>query len=148
LDRNQLWAWQRYGNANGLTAHAAFVSLATKYLQIHPESDVPLSPPLGRFDGDDMSISVCGVPSAIHLAASSPNRAGVTTEIIIQTLVRSHRYQDAPRLVTEFVQFTDQRREINLPFPPGTYALAVRFVDAESGRQTKRRWLDLVTVGI
>jgi hypothetical protein len=160
---------------------SAFSGLASKYLQVHGGRTVPSLPPVGRFLGDALEVSVAtsenptpsawGVtpgefgsyslsspPSAdpppqgegysLAFSADGANRPGVLTEIKAQPLRSRHNLPNPNSYVTiGFIAF-ETGVPVELPMNlPGTWACAVRFVEAATGRMTELVPIGKATIG-
>jgi len=155
---NQLWqeltleqaeAWQRYAlglaerNPNtGLMriprAVNIFCGLTAKYLQIHGGLSAPLAPPTGQFMGDGVAVALSAASGELVFTSDSANREDVLTELLAQRLVnKNNRPQPRAYRSLGFVAFDGPGDSASCPvLLAGTYAAAIRFVEASTGRAT------------
>lgn len=158
----QVEAWDAYGatlvRTNPVsgktytsTGIAAFIELATKFLQMSPNGTIPLTPPSSDFLGDTITLTAGSeTPGEIQFDASGGNAAGVTTELLVQRLPNEHRdpnpnaYKHAAFFT--FVASTGQSTTIDVP--AGFYAAAYRFVRTATGQATDLVYLPVQTVAL
>jgi len=116
-------------------AQQLFCRLGTKFLQMNPNSPVPMNPPSGIFPGDAVRFSVVALGGGVVVSGNRANAPGVMTEVLVQRLNSVHcrtylqRYRSAG-----FYQFNSTG--IPLTLTPGTWAIATRFIDAQTGQMT------------
>ena len=140
LAPEQAQAWREYAASLPVAAGAAaqhpqnvFCKLATKFLQVSPNGEIPLVPPVAPFGGDAVAISVTSIAGALRYSSSGANGAGVTTELLLQPLASVHRRAYAKEYRTRgFHQFTSAS-SFDVLVPHGVYACAVRFVQVATG---------------
>ena len=161
----------RTGSRRAPRADNLFRGLGAKYLQLHGGYECPTEPPTSEFLGDGIvivaqasplakagdategeSLRLAGtqaraVPGALFLA-SGPNADGVVTELLAQRLGAAwHQPRPNDYRTQAFVAFTSEGREAFAPLRPGAWALAVRFVRADTGQMSRLVPLVLVEVG-
>ena len=158
LDDGEVRAWRDYalreagrdprtGGTRRLAANWVFKGLAAKYLQVHGGLDAPRLPPEGAFRGDLLDVTVEGLPRALRFASGESNRPGVLTELMVQRL-KNRNNETRPRSYVSlgFVAFrAGVPVEVPAPFV-GHAALAVRYVEAATGRMTEIVEIGRVTV--
>jgi len=157
LTREQAAAWNayartrpRHNTVDGTTYYAtgfnAFSGLAMKFLQIHPAGEVPLTPPATSFAGEGLLLTLTGEAGQIVFTASGPNSPDVQTELLLQPLKNARRAPTAFYKSQAFVAFVTDALRHALPVPPGHYAGAYRFVQAQTGQETLLFPLNVVQV--
>lgn len=151
--------WERYARLleqesrlNGVVirirTYNAYMSLAARFLALHPESEPPRTPPATSFPGDRIEITATAVEGAVRFEASGPNADDVTTELLLQRLRYAHggpltdKYRHQ-----KFYVFSPSGLEIDVPVPPGRYAPAVRFLRLSTAQPTPLLLLPTVRVG-
>ncbi|MBS1715098.1 MAG: hypothetical protein JST30_12260 [Armatimonadetes bacterium] len=155
LSMEQAAAWADYaativrsgrvsGRSYSPTGKNAFVGLAVKVLQVDPMAEVPTSPPVGGYVGDDVVV-VTRAEGGLVFEASGPNRPGSVTELLVQRLVNERRRPDGDYKSMGFVAFSPGHLAHTLPVEPGVYACGYRFVEAATGRMTEA-WLTGVRI--
>ena len=160
LDHETFLGWQRYAKrrawrnpASGAIvtprAYGLFLGLASRVRQIDPLFDLAgFNPPLSPFTGDAVRVAVApAVPPVTSLhalpvvvpggvvgfAASGANAPGVVTEILAQPMPNSRcRVYEKKYGAKAFVAFGGAET-FSLTLDVGTWALAVRFVEAGTG---------------
>ncbi len=146
LNSSQLAAWENYANTqvkvnpvSGAVYHpsanAAFVGLATKFLQATPGGSIPTTPPSSAFAGDSVVVTVSASEGAITFTASRSNALGVTTELLLQPLAspaRKPKFRDYRTQAFQVFALAPLTRTITVP--AGYYAAAYRFVDVATGQ--------------
>jgi hypothetical protein len=149
LTPEQAAAWQEYARTRLLhTATAAhpytpapfnaFMTLALKYLQLHPGETPPLLPPEEPFFGEGIRIVAEAAAEGIVWTASAENTPTVATELLAQRLTSLRAQRTAEKYRTQaFVTFTDGALTFTTPLGPALYAPAYRFVHQETGQATK-----------
>ncbi|MBX3112698.1 MAG: hypothetical protein KF857_11895 [Fimbriimonadaceae bacterium] len=127
------------------TANTAFMALAAKFLQVSPNGTVPLDPPAGAFLGDSVTVTATSSAAVtVTFASSGPNAAGVTTELLLQSLKSPNRTPNAKGYRTKaFHVFTNTGLK-NVTVPPGHYAAAYRFVKTATGQASPLQTLPVV----
>lgn len=148
LSSPQIAAWRAYAlalttaevaptGAPAKSGQQVFVAYATKVLQVDPNAAIPLDPPAAPFPGDGVRLTLVVAPGVVRLTADAPNHPGVATEILTQPLpsigCRTYlqRYRSAG-----FHRFREGALSDELALPVGATALAMRFVETATGRQT------------
>lgn len=154
LEWEQVLAWQAYAATlkrrnpqTGLLvapkAYNVFIGLATKFLQANPNGEIPLGPPQGRFFGDLVQVSVEAQGPNLLYTADRDNAPGVVTELLLQRLTgRNNAPKERSYVAAGFMAFDTEHREFEHGVFPWTYAAAIRFVEAATGRMT-----DLFPIG-
>lgn len=144
-------AFDAYGETVGRDGYRAFTGLASKYRQVHAGVSPPSRPPTEPFFGDSVGVSAALGPEGsgtVVFRAKRPCQPGVVVEAIVQPLAVQHRKPKARDWKTKaFVAFSEGSLEFALPLEKGAYALAFRYVNAETGQETERAMLGKVTVG-
>ncbi len=129
------------------TAFAAFVGLATKFLQVSPGQPIPVEPPAYAFAGDPVSVTARPEPGAVVFAAASACRPTVRVELLLQPLrYAAQAVQPRAFRTQAFADFSAGALEEAVAARPGWYAPAYRFVDAATGQATDLVRLPLVQV--
>ncbi|MCE9559160.1 MAG: hypothetical protein K8R88_09430 [Armatimonadetes bacterium] len=115
-------------------ANVYFNQLGLKFLQVNPDSPLPLEPPATSFGGDGLTATATAVSGGIQITASQANTPGVVTEILLQPMRTVHRraYEEKYR-TAEFVGFGPSLTTM-IPAVPGVYAVAIRFTRAATGQ--------------
>ena len=141
-------AHPRTGRVVALSGQQAFNRLATKLLQIDPQAVLPHAPPTAPFFGDGLRVTVEALSNGIAFASDAANRNGVLTELLLQPLASQHRRTYLQRYRSQaFIHFSGSSLQVAVPCGPGWYAIAVRFVEAASGRATAEIELGVLHVG-
>lgn len=123
-----------------------FVRLAVKVLHVDPTAPIPVNPPTTAFLGDAVTVAVTTEPGAIRFTPSQPNDPGIVTELLLQPLRSVHRRTYISKYRTAaFVAFGSA--PYDLAVKPGVYAVAYRFVRAETGQETGVAELGVFAVG-
>ena len=150
LTRPQNAAWKQYalsplnadpdtGQLGGRTAYAAFVSLATRFLSLHPQGTPPHLPPQFPYAGDPLTFAVTLPPGQIVLEASAANTASTRTVIQLLALkFESQSYRLRDLKTVETVRFTPDALSLVIAVEPGWYALATYFASVQTGQHTAR----------
>ncbi|HRF60476.1 MAG TPA: hypothetical protein PLH94_11270 [Fimbriimonadaceae bacterium] len=126
------------GKTYNPTPLAAFVGLATKFLQANPNGTVPLTPPTADFNGDKISVTATGGSGKITFTASAPNSAGVVTELLLQPLKSRNRTPSTIGYRSKaFVVFASGSLSAIVNVPAGWYAAGYRVVNSATGQDTK-----------
>lgn len=128
------------------TAKSAFIGLATKFLQINPEGEVPTLPPLTDFTYDNLVMSVENHPGGVRFVASAPNSVGTATEILMQKLPNERRSPGKFYKSLLFHTFNSGSLTLNVALEPGVYAFAYRFVRPATGQATSELLLGCILV--
>lgn len=120
------------------SAYGLFAGLSTKYLQIHGGATVPSLPPAGPFKGDLLAVTAEGAGEDIVFTSDKSNQPGVLTELLAQRLSGPNNLPKTKSYVSRgFVTFA-AGVPVSVPIGrPGIWALAIRFVEASSGRMTE-----------
>jgi hypothetical protein len=118
------------------TPYHAFVGLASKFLQLHPDADPPSTPPAAPFFGDGITLSAEGGAGQVTFTASGPNADAIVTELLLQPLLHAGR-TPRPGLYRPhaFAAFASGALSHVVNAAPGFYAPAVRFVNARTGQE-------------
>lgn len=158
LTDEEFEAWQAYALAQmvrnpqtgGLrkpSPYNLFTGLGIKYLQVHGGHAVPTLPPTGRFLGDLLTPTVSGAPEALVLHADGSNAPGVLTELLAQRLVRARNAPKTKSYISQGFYRFENGAPIAVPVPSQwTYACAIRFVEAATGRMTEMYPIGRATV--
>lgn len=155
LTAAQLSAWKTY--AGGISrrnkrtgemyrpnANNIFYGLAAKFLQVTPNGTVPKTPPTTQFVGDVITVTATAGGSKVSFSGSAKNAAGVTTEVLLQSLVNGQRTPKKDGYRTKgFVAFPATPTPFDVAVPSGWYAAAYRFVNTATGQVT-----DVVPIGV
>lgn len=110
-----------------------FIGLATKFLQVDPQGEVPPSPPTDDFVGDGWLLSASVVPGGVKFSAPSANSPDTTTELLVQPLLNARRSPTKFYKSAGFHTFTDDL-SYELSLSPGFYAMEYRFVKVTTGQ--------------
>ena len=128
------------------TGYNVFVSLSLKFVQASPGVSVPKLPPATAFRGDTITVSVSGGAGGLTFTASGSNRAGVTTELLLQKLVNPRRKPTPTYIHAAFVGFTSLQPTRTVSVSAGWFVSAYCFVDAGTGQKTEAVLLNAVEV--
>lgn len=149
MTNGQVAAWEAYGatitrhnpitgKAYTSTGIAAFIELATKFLQMAPNGTIPVTPPTTEFLGDTITVTASTTPGIVTFTASAPNALGVNTEVLLQKIANGHREPSAKAYVSKgFQSFASGTLTKNVSVPAGYYAAAYRFVKIATGQATE-----------
>ena len=160
MSASQVVAWRAYAQTLTFTgkksgrkytpsAILAFDQLASKFAQISPGVAVPMVPPTGSFAGDVITVAATSGTGQVTLTASAPNAAGVKTEILVQTLKSRNRVPTAKGYRTKlFYAYSTGNLTFNMSLPAGSYALAYRFVETATGRETALVPINVLTIAL
>ena len=143
-------AWARWAAGEGRRAYNAFLGLSAKRMQVFPAEAPPRLPPTSAFLGDGIVVEGggSGAEGGIVFSASGPNSEGVLTELLAARLKSVHRTAGPKEYRTRgFVAFAAGSLEAVVPVEAGAWALAVRFVRAETGQETAVVPIGKVVVG-
>ncbi len=99
MDLAQSMAWREYAETISKvepvtltryspTAKNAFIGLATKFLQINPDGEVPVWPPAADFLGDDLVVKVLG-PSVLGSSVGDSGEIGGRAEVLGSSVLGS-----------------------------------------------------------
>ena len=111
-----------------------YTSLTAKFLAATPGGTVPATPPATRFAGDTVTFALTTTTGSLVVTASGANKAGVTTEIMVQRLAASYRKPTPNGYRTKaFVAFAPSAPSKSIPVTAGAYAVAVQFVSLATG---------------
>ena len=146
LSWEQAEAWNRYAKSlkrvDEFTGQEyegkginAFTALATKVLQVDPSAPIPLSPPTWEMRYEMPLVTVSDAPGAAIYTASGPTLEGIVAELMAQPLLNERRSPTKFYKSQAFAAFTAGELSAQVPLAPGWWALAVRFVEASTGRQ-------------
>lgn len=130
------------------SARSLFSGLGSKYLQIHGGREMPRLPPTGRFLGDAIGVTVSAEGRLLGFVADASNREGVRTEILAQSLTCPHNMARPKSYVS--LGFASMEAGVPVVRDPGygaSWACAVKFVEASTGRQTGLIEIGRATVG-
>ncbi|HRI42589.1 MAG TPA: hypothetical protein PLL78_10420 [Fimbriimonadaceae bacterium] len=151
--------WERYARGLQRDAHLngtqtrvrpynAYMSLATRFLALHPGSNPPRTPPTSPFFGDRIEIEAIALPDAVRFAASSGNAAEVTTELLLQELRYAHGNPQRDKYRRQaFVAFEPGSLHADIPASPGRWAPAVRFLRLTTGQSSPLIPLPTLRIG-
>ena len=113
-----------------------FVGLVSKCLQIRPDCAPPLLPPPGRLARQKLTITVAPEEGVLRFAASAPTHPDLLVELMVQPLANPRRKPGRFYKSRGFVAFAPGSLAVDLPLPPGAYAVAVQQVEPSTGRAT------------
>lgn len=159
LGASDLALWQDYGQSltytnrvNGTSYHPSaidiFCKLSTKFLQITPGGTIPVAPPTGPYTPDTITITAADDVGAIEFTASAAIDAGEQVEVLIQKLASPNRvanpngYRSAGFYSPAAMALTFTTSAL----VPGTYAVAYRLVNEDTGEAGPIHILPYVTV--
>lgn len=128
------------------TAKNAYIGLATKFLQINPEGEIPLWPPTSDFIGDDLVVTCQSIAGGVRFTASAQNSPGAATEILFQKLASVHRSPTKFYKSMLYHTFETGDLELDVPLEAGLYAFSYRFVKVSTGQMTEQLLLGRVAV--
>lgn len=125
-----------------------FVGCYAKILQLGSTTAIP-NPPFGTYSGDSPVLSALLNPSGLDVESSSANKAGTTTELMIQELPSAVALPtpDGYRTVG-FVAFEAGSLSTTVDLAPGFYLFAYQFVEIASGRVAGFKVVRRATVGL
>lgn len=120
------------------SAIAAFMALATKFLQITPGGTIPQTPPATPFDGDTITVAVTETANTLVYTASNSNEADAQTECLYQLLAGPNRKPspDAYKSGGFLDAVSPGSLVKNITVPVGWYSCAYRFVKDTTGEQS------------
>lgn len=112
----------------------------------------PALPPTGAFFGDALALTAqagAAGSGTVVLTASRAGAPGVVVEILAQGLAAAHR-KAKPRDWTSkgFLTFAAGTLTQSVARPRGAWAVAYRFVEAATGRETAMAVIGKITVGL
>lgn len=158
LNLAQVQAWRKFAaevsrhrgqNAPQGTSLAQnlFTGLAAKWLQVRglTMGSVPTEPPPTLWVGDAVQLRVFPGPSGtLRVVADQANAAGMTTEILLQPLLRATRSPVLSRYrTTKFFTFGPSLT-CDVPTSARVVAVAMRFVALETGQSTPLMELGII----
>ncbi|MCW5937608.1 MAG: hypothetical protein KIT11_09920 [Fimbriimonadaceae bacterium] len=108
----------------------------------------PRLPPASPFGGDAVAVTVAALPEALRYAADRANAEGVVTELMAAR-VRSALAEPRDRdyRILGRARFVEGGLDVDVPVPPGRYAVAVRFVKIATGQASAVLRLGTASVG-
>ena len=137
----------RDGTARQMSGYSVFVALAGKFLQVKPNSPVPLNPPAFGFVGDSIFVVAAGGSGVVTFTASGPNSFSVRAELLLQRLPRAaHTPKPRGYRTQLFAGFVVSPFNTNVTAAPGYYVPAYRFVNTLTGQSTELIVLPVVQV--
>ena len=154
----QLADWRDYAKGNlrpskrakkmrAVSGINAFTALTTKFLQITPGGEVPLTPPDKPFVGDTVIVTAAGREGAVVFTANHANGTGVKTELLLQKLVSRARVPSKTGYRSQaFAAFAAGSLSATISARKGWYAPAIRFVNPLTGEDMGLVSLPLVQV--
>ena len=110
-----------------------YCALTAKFLQLNPAGTVPSMPPATKFLGDSVGCGVESEAGALVITGDRVNRAGVTTEVLLQRLDAAYRTPTKEYTHAAFHVFTVSSPRLTVPVALGAYSVAVQFVATASG---------------
>lgn len=123
------------GERTTIRPYNAYMSLATRYLALHPEDEPPRLPPPSPFLGDTIRVQAGSEPGTVRFEASGPNASDVTTELLLQQLRYAHGGPQRDKYRRQaFVRFESGSLDASIDVSPGRYAPALRFVRISTGQ--------------
>lgn len=143
----QVLAWKNYAQTitktnrvNGKTYHPnafnAFLALAAKFLQVNPGGTIPSTPPTTSYAGDSITFTVASSTGTLSFTPSAANGTNSTTEFLVQPLANANRKPQKNGYRSKgFHKFTTTA-PFDLDLGAGYYAVAVRFVNTQTGQET------------
>lgn len=146
LDAEDLALWDEYaarqarrdpntGQSTNPTAIGQFVALTTRFLLVNAEGTIPTTPPEAEFSGDTITVTATAGTGEITFTASGPNAAGVSTEVLLQSLEGPNRKPSADGYRSAgVVVFTAQDPTAIVAVGAGYYAAAFRFIATATGQ--------------
>lgn len=155
----QIQAWRNYaanitkhnsvtGKAYHPTPFAAFVGLASKFLQVNPGGTVPTEPPANHFDGDDLTWTVTPAAGKITFTPSAANSTNCTTEFLLQPLANANRKPSKKAYKSYGFHHFASTTAWDVNVGSGTYSVAIRYVDSTTGQETSPEYLEIGQVTI
>lgn len=157
--KQQVQAWRNYaahvtkhnsvtGKAYHPTPFAAFVGLASKFLQVNPAGTVPTDPPAAPFDGDNLTWTVTPAAGKITFTPSAANSAGCTTEFLLQPLANANRKPSKKAYKSYGFHAFATTTGWDVTVGAGTYAVAIRYVNPATGQETGLETLEVSQVTV
>jgi hypothetical protein len=157
FDADQAAAWADYaatithhnplnGQAYTPIGYNIFTALASKFRQISPTLPIPLTPPATPFISGYVQVSATVVAGKIRFTASSWNVSGQTTELLLQKLVNVRRRPGDAYKSYGFHVFSAGSPNADVSVLAGVYAVAIRIVEATTGRQTPWQRVGILVV--
>lgn len=135
------------GKTTTPTAINAFVKLATKWRMVNPTGSLPTVPPQTPYSGDSLSWTVLASTGKITFTGSGPNSSKTTTEFLVQRLAsRVRNPQKKGYRSKGFKTLTAGSLSFDLDVTPGWYAVAIRYVNTDTGQETNVIPLPIVQV--
>ncbi|HRI44379.1 MAG TPA: hypothetical protein PLL78_05900 [Fimbriimonadaceae bacterium] len=151
LTRAEVAQWQAYADSITLTsdtngkryhpiAYNAFTRLTTKWMQMHPDwpetEGPPRTPPLTHANLSSVALTVQPIPGGLRVGADYALPEGQVIELLYQRLPGPHRRPGNQYVTLAFVEFEPGSLWVDVPFPPGSYALAYRTAFRPTGEQS------------
>lgn len=156
LSAARVISWNNYGEDQTRRTKAGkvrtkngfnvFTGLATKFLQVNPNGNIPLDPPSAPFSGDSVTLTATAGTGKITFTADKANAAGVTTEFLFQRLRNLNRRPQSAYKTLAFNAFTSGSLSKDVTIPTGFYAVGYRFVKTSTGQESLMTRLPLQTV--
>lgn len=144
---SQVQAWLNYSKTitkhnrvNGKTYHptpfAAFVALATKFLQVNPGGTIPTTPPTSAFTPDGINWTVTPDTGKITFTPSAANSTNTTTEFLLQPLANANRKPQKKSYKSYGFHHFSNTTPFDVNVGAGTYAVAIRYVNSQTGQES------------
>jgi hypothetical protein len=116
----------------------AFISLASKFLQVNPGGTAPTSPPTASFVAPTLTVGAVGAAGKVTFTATAANPPNTKTELLLQKLASANRKpQKGAYRSKSFVAFAIGSLSADVTVGPGHYAAAYRFVNTLTGQATE-----------
>lgn len=150
LSATQAAAWNAYaaniteteqisGTKVKRTGFNWFVALGARYLWINDSATTaPVTPPANAFVGDALKITATAVAGGIKFSAPAANSAGTTTALQVQKLTSGNGKSGKAYTTKAHFQFKTGGLESTVLLAPGTYSVAIQFVELATGQETVR----------
>lgn len=150
LSAANMAAWKSYATAHPKTNKTSgeqytpsafnwFAALATKYFLVNPNAtSAPLTPPATNFGGDSLSFTITNPVGSnnIQFTASAANSAGVTTELLVQSLASAGRSPSKSGYRSKgFKAFATGSLSTTVAVSTGYFAAAYRYVNTATGQE-------------
>lgn len=147
LTEAQLDSWKAYAATLGMRPMNAYVSHAVRRLLVNPSVAPLQNPPTTAFFGDAISITASAGVGAVVFTASGPSASGIVAELLVQRLANRTRQSYVERYrFAAIAAFSAGNLSVPVLLPAGTYAVAYRFLKAETGQATALAEIGRVTV--
>lgn len=148
LTSEQFAIWQEYARMEASrnaedqefapAANSIFIGLASKFLQINPAADIPITPPAEPFTGDSVEVELETTETPEGVVATfvpdQANRPGAVTELLVQRLKSRNRTPELRAYRTHGFTTFPESTPITLHLPSGHYRFAVRFCCPTTGQ--------------